>query len=86
MTRYKDNMNKWHHEEEDFKKMDSEYNNNTFNDPEIDEESRPIRTNYFTRIYGQDPFNDELQLEGDGYEELTDDDEDPELRKARLYQ
>src|SRR6185437_1569679 len=77
---YKDNMNKWHYEDEDFKEIDNEYNNDTFNDPEIDEDERPIRTNYFTRIHRRDIFGNELE-----YEELTDlDDNDPELREARL--
>src|SRR6185437_11062154 len=45
---------------------------------EIDEDERPIRTNYFTRIHGRDISDD-----GPEYEELTDLD-DPELREARL--
>ncbi|CAG8649141.1 7604_t:CDS:1, partial [Paraglomus brasilianum] len=82
ITEYKEDMNKWHHENEDFKEIDSEYNNDTFNDPEIDEDSRPIRTNYFTRIHGRDLFENEPNE----YEELTDlgDDEDSEMREARL--
>src|SRR6185437_5635662 len=35
IMQYRDDMNKWHHENEDFKEMDAEYNNDTFNDPEI---------------------------------------------------
>src|SRR6185437_9105648 len=80
IVEYKDNMSKWHHEDEDFKEIDNEYNNDTFNDPEIDEDNRPIRTNYFTRIHGRGVFNNELE-----YEELTDlDDEDFQLCEARL--
>ncbi|RIB18340.1 hypothetical protein C2G38_2184875, partial [Gigaspora rosea] len=80
MVHYKDNMNKWHHEDVDFKLMNEEYNNDTFNDPEIDEDIRPIRINYFTRIYGQDHYNEELTTEE--YKELIDEDEDTELREA----
>src|SRR6185437_9199204 len=84
ITEFKDNLNKWHHEDEDFKEMNNEYNNDTTNDPEIDEDERPIRTNYFTRIHGRNIFNEELSEENE-YEELTDlEEEDPELREARL--